>query len=814
MAAALRPERSFIGRVEVVDALRRRSDAAVGGTGGFTLIEGDVGVGKSTLIDFLVPEIRARGVRVLLGRVSTLDNPPPLHLIRNALDTEPDESAETPVGEASPLALAPVNPAEAVSLELMPQAEYVPTEARWPVTERLLEAMNAPSEMAESSRGRLFALLATRLLTIARKGPTMLLLEDLHLADESSLDFLAYLAPQLGRSPLWVAATTLPVSTLGEPRRGALERLQREARADVVVVRPFTAGEVIEFVRTVDGGGPVAVEDVTRWHSQTGGNPQFIEQLLRSRRAFGKVEEPLAIGRLSPLEVAQYLQRLGPTLGEDEQRTMRLAAILGHEFPFSLLLQATGEDEERLSEVIERLVARGILRERPEERLEFTREDLRGEIYSTLSDTRRRLLHRRAAEAIERTGPADLQTIFALARHYYLARVDDKAAAYNRLAGEFSARAFSPTTARQHLERALETYRRARPDDLSGEVEITLELASQLDRVGELKPAETLLRDALAREPMMRAAGPTQRALVKIYLTRILTDQGRWDEADRLTEELLGSAETRTSPAAMIAVHRLRGELLYYNGRYVEALRHHDEALALARSIGDPRDIALETVRRANVLGMIPGRVEEAIEAYRQAREQLLRIGDRSEAAYALLFLGVVLSQHGRTPEGLDALGEALKLAEEAHDLRRVGWALFNIADLQQESHLLDEASAANRRSREVLTEVGDRFGLVQVYITEGKILLQRGDWRAAEIELLEAFRLVRELRTPADELDVVLRLAEVQVARGDLDGARARVEELGRKDIKRLRPDIAEDYERLKERVARPGDDAAPHPP
>jgi tetratricopeptide (TPR) repeat protein len=301
---------------------------------------------------------------------------------------------------------------------------------------------------------------------------------------------------------------------------------------------------------------------------------------------------------------------------------------------------------------------------------------------------------------------------------------------------------------------------------------------------------------------LLRHASATQRVLLKIYLARVLTDEGQWDQADRLTQELLGSAEVHVTPVTLIAVHRLRGELLYYHGRYVESLAHHDSALALAKTLGDPREIALETVRRANVLGMIPDRVDEAVEAYRHAREDLVRLGDRGEAAYALLFMGVVLSQHGRTPEGLVALEEAQKLAEEAHDLRRVGWSLFNIADLKRELHDLDGATTANERAREILTRIGDRFGVTQVLIVAGKIHIDRADWKTAEIELLEAFRLVRELNTPADELDVQLRLAEVALGRGDLTTAVARGEELARRDVSKVRPDLAQDFESFSRRL------------
>jgi ATP/maltotriose-dependent transcriptional regulator MalT len=113
-----------------------------------------------------------------------------------------------------------------------------------------------------------------------------------------------------------------------------------------------------------------------------------------------------------------------------------------------------------------------------------------------------------------------------------------------------------------------------------------------------------------------------------------------------------------------------------------------------------------------------------------------------------------------------------------------------------------------------VLERIGDRFGVVQSMIVSGKIALDRGEYDRAEADLLEAYRVVRELKAPADEVDVVLRLAQLSYARGDRASARRRVAELDRQHLTTLRPDVAADFERLKKALATkdgPKDGAAP---
>ncbi|HZY69936.1 MAG TPA: AAA family ATPase [Thermoplasmata archaeon] len=786
MAVDLPAPVRFVGRLDILDQLRRRLDAAREGHGGVTILEGEVGTGKSTVLRLLAAECRGAGLEVRSGRSTAADNPPPFSLVRNALGESSAAGPRSGPTIASEFGLLPGPPAAEVMLGFAPTVEG--DGAARTAEAQLLASLATTEDSTDGGRRRLIGQLADELLYEAGRRPTVMLLEDLHLADEASIEFLEFLGPQAVRAPLWVVASSLPVANLGGPRRAALERLEREAHAERITLRPLTQNEVAEYVRAIDPTHTVDAESVIRWFSQSGGNPLFLEQILKTPN----------VPATAPVQEAAV--RSVAELPHDEQRIIGVASVLGREFPFGLLLKASGEDEERLAEITGGLVRRSFLRERPGEILEFVRDDWRGEVYQSLTDTRRRLLHRHAGEAIEAAAPADVAAIYSLARHYHLGRVDDKAAGYNRLAAEFAIRAHAPAVAVDHLERALDSHRRAAPEDVPGEFELVVALAVQLDRVGELRRAEGLLKSALV-DPRIGEVAPRDRELARVYLARILVNEGRLDDA----EATLAAAKYwggEGAPAIELSTARLLGEIEYYRGEYLKSLAHHDRALAIARGMDDPREVALESVRRANVLGMVPGRVEEAIATYRDASEKLIAAGDPAEAAYAQLFLGVVLSQHGKNRDGLGVLRKAAELAESAHDPRRLGWALFNIADLSRDEGDLDGADRANRRSRAILEAIGDRFGLLQTYIISGKIRMSRGDLAGAELDLLEGFRLVRELHAPADELDVLLRLAEVALLRGDTEQARRRVKELERGEIGRFRPDLTEEFARLRGRV------------
>ncbi|MGA8276116.1 MAG: AAA family ATPase [Thermoplasmata archaeon] len=786
--------RPFVGRVEAVEALQRRFEDARAGHGGVTLLVGETGVGKTELVTNLVRTIRERDVRVLEARAPPLDAPPPFALIRAAIESARRAGVPAPVEEVG-------RATEGFLIGFAPRLDDGAFSTPVQIEERLLEALDSAEEHGAVGRLSLLNGIAAQFLEFTRRGPTVVVLEDLHRADETSLAALEFLSGQFQNRPLWVLATIRPPPSLPESRRMRIESFESTTHAERILLRPLNSAEVAEFLFTRDPGRVFSGEEVTRRFSESGGNPLLLEQL--ERRLEGSARPARTAGREASGEPVI------PPLDELGERVAAAGAVLGPEFSFSLLLRASGEDEETLAETVDRLVGMGVFLERPGENLAFADERVRARVYDGLNESRRRLLHRRVGEALEATASADLPTIYALARHYHLGKVDEKSISYNRTAAEVALRADAPEVAVEHLGRALESHRRLRPEDWEGETDLVIELAQQVDRVGRLEEAETLLRQHLARRNLKVRVSPSIYALTELYLAKILTDRGEWFEAERTLRTMAEPDSVKRledHPTVLIAMHRLLGEALYYAGRYPEALAEHTEELRLADATGNTRARALGEVRRANVLGMM-GEHEGAITLARNAARTLEDLGDASEAAFAHLFVGVVIAglpaASPRFAESIAEFAEAIRLGEKARDPRRVGWALFNTADILREMGQLAEAAEQNARSREILERIGDRFGLVNAMIVQGKILTDLGEYERAEVELLDAYRIVRELKAPADEVDVVLRLAQLSYARGDRPSAGRRVVELERNHLPTLRPDLAVDFERLKNALA-----------
>src|SRR5208282_3303852 len=456
-------------------------------------------------------------------------------------------------------------------------------------------------ERGDMSRERVLTGIAEEFLEFTRRGPTVLILEDLHRADESSLSAVEFLANQLQNRPLWILATSRPYSSLSESGRARLEGFETATRARRIVLRPMTSGEVADYLRMSDPSREFSPEEVARRYSETGGNPLLLQQLDRRMASAGEPRGRPGAGL--------------PPLDEEANRTLDVAAVLGPEFTFGILLRASGEDEERLAEAVDRLVGQGLLFERPGELLAFPEDRLRDEAYAHLTESRRRLLHRRAGEALEAMGSADLTTIYALA----------------------------PDVARDRLSRALESQRDLHPEDRDGESEIVLELSRTTNELGRLQEAEGILRDFLDRGKDDPRLSPRGRATLEIYLARVLSDRGDWRAAAEVAQKVLSSAGLEGQLLVRLGAHRLLGEALFYEGRYPEALAQHTEEIRLAREAGNERATALGQARRASVLAMM-GQSDSALVEAREAAASLERVGPARESAQAHLFLGVLIA--------------------------------------------------------------------------------------------------------------------------------------------------------------------------
>lgn len=752
--------RRFVGRGDAVEALRRDLEDARAGGGGVSLIVGDAGVGKSLLLDELSTTVAARGVHVVRGQATGGEEPAPYSWIESAL------------GEG--LAVPELRPPDRVGSEVDP---------------RVLKALGLAGE---SPRDAVLERIVDRLLDWTGRGPTAVLLDDLPRADESSLAAIEQLRERLAGRPLWIVATTRPLASLSDARRARVREFEQRTGARSVPLRPFHPGEVASFLRVIDPDRDHSVEEVDRSFVETGGNPLLLERRTRLAAA-GHEPRPRATAPPVPLDV-------------EEQRVLDVAAVLGSEFGFPLLLGTTGIEEEKLAEIVDRLVDRGFLFERPGERLEFPEDRLREAAYGRLSERRRRQIHRRAGETREAIDAPGSARIFGLARDFYAARDERKSLEYNRRAAEIAEAAGAPDVARDFLGRALESLRGLSAPDPAEEGRLVLDLARLTYELGALEESERTLRDYLGRPGGGTALSPNLRATLEILHAQVLTARGEQPASAAIAERVLADPALGAEPLLRIGAHHQRGLALYYEGRYPESLAEHTEELRLARELGHPRVVAHALKWHSALLGMM-GESDRALVEAREVASALDQLGSAGESAQGHLFLGNMLADNKSSPlhrtEAIAELRKAIRFGEEGHDPRRVGWAHYYIAELLREAGKLSDARESAQFAVDALGKMGDKVGQGVALKIRGQVALALGDLDAADADLHAARESLRGLNHRLEEIDVGLRLAQLARARGNRAEAQSEVAELEQRQLSTARPDLVREFEELRRSLA-----------
>ena len=412
-------------------------EAARAGDGRFLALTGEPGVGKTRLAQEVMLQARAAGWMAVIGRCYEEHLRTPYFPFRDVLSAAWD--AAPPI--------------------LRERAAH-----RYAALGRLLPDLLAtpPPEDEEEARLQVLHAVAGFLGALAGEQPVVVLLDDLHWADYTSLDILRHLVRSASGQRLLV---------LGTYRDGAVEQqhslarivtqLQREQRLEVLSLQPLTAAGTAALIGTRVDLAVVSAEQRDAIHARTAGNPFFTVEMLAAlvEQGTGRDGRPHCV-ELAPLPqsirsvVGQRVERLGPAARE----TLRLASVLGQEFSLDDLLAAAEAPEETLLAHVEAALAARLLEERqigPAERYAFTHALIAQVLYEEVPRFRLRRLHLQVAGALERRRGAVPEGAAEIGRHFQAGGDTAKAALYAERAGDHALTLYAPHEAIGHYHVAV-----------------------------------------------------------------------------------------------------------------------------------------------------------------------------------------------------------------------------------------------------------------------------------------------------------------------------------------------------------------------
>ncbi len=538
----------IVGRAAERAILADLLDKSIAGGCHMALISGESGIGKSALAEAILDDARDKGCIVLHGACREHEA-----VTYNAFDQVVDGAAALLERAVQKKELSRADVAEAIGDDLTLLARLFPV-LRELTTAETLEAL--PSEV---NRERAFAVVKRLVERITQHRPVVLLLDDLHWADEDSLALLAYLMRGSGTPRLFVMATAWPP---GETDGEALERFLRKMRrpgGDAVLTQlwlgplgPDDGARVVESaLRQSAEFAPGAVEQICK---EAAGNPFLLVELARLHTEHPELDIPT---------VSMVVRRRLSILNVDEMALVELAAITPGPIDAELLRAALLEDSRALSlegAGLRRLCGLKILRESgrrgstrldarsaslSETRYDFYHNRIREAIKAEIPEPRTRILHRRLADTIAQLRPDDAES---LVRELMLAGDEKRAAAHAEAAADAA-------LARLAHARAVDLYQLAlrHCHDPQKAAYLRLRLAHSLEGSGRFRDAIEHYRAGLPEAEL----APIERLWNTMHLGNCLMVDGDLEASGAICEELLdklGHAPTRPRLVCALSV--------------------------------------------------------------------------------------------------------------------------------------------------------------------------------------------------------------------------------------------------------------------
>ena len=451
----------FVGRQREMGELKACLEDALSGKGRLVTLVGEPGIGKTRTAQELVTYAGLRGAQVLWGRCYEEQGVPPywpwVQAIRSYVRERDPEQLRSEMGAGA------ADIAEVVS----------------DVRERLPDLQPAPQLEPEQARFRLFDSITALLKTASQRQPLILVLDDLHWADQPSLLLLQFVARELSGARLLLIGTYRDMELSRQhPLAEALGELTRERLFQRVLLRGLSREDVGRFIE-VTSGATAPNSLVQAVYTQTEGNPLFVTEVVRLLVQEGEVwaghGEPLRHSDTWTVRIPEGVREvIGRRLNRLSRRcndTLVIASVIGREFTLGQLTPlAENMTEDRLLEVLEEALAARMIEELPRTvgRYQFTHALTQETLTAELSTTRRVRHHARIAPALEELyGDQSEAHAAELAHHFAEAQTVlgiEKLVYYSLLAGGKALGAYAYEEALAHFQRALDAKEGQPPD--------------------------------------------------------------------------------------------------------------------------------------------------------------------------------------------------------------------------------------------------------------------------------------------------------------------------------------------------------------
>ena len=654
----------FVGREAEATELGRLLDRMLSGHGGVALIGGEPGIGKTRLARELLREARQRGCLCLTGHCDEMAGAPPfapfVETIEEVVRIVP-QAVRSALGDVAPEIATIVPSLRRVFPDIAPSPELPPDQQR-----RLV-----------------FSAYVDYLRRVTQTSPIVALFDDLHWADEPTLQLLGHLAPHVASLRLLVVGTYRDVELdVKRPFAQTLESLFRQRLATRITLRRMTESGVQEMLAGLSGSPPPSGLSQAVF-KETEGNPFFVEEVYQHLAEEGRLFDgtgawrpDLRMGAIDvPEGVRLVIGRRLDRLGEKARKVLTAAAVIGRTFPLDVLQAVVDVSDDEVLDAIEEAERAQLVAPEASQRTAqygFVHELIRATLVSGLSLPRRQRVHLKIAEALERLRAGSLERhVSALAHHLYQAG----AAADSQRASKFLALAGRRALAAGAFEDALETSEHLLGLELNDDDPLLADAFEQRGAALQalLRPDEAVMAwdRALALHAERRDDAGMVRAAEAI--AESFDWRGRVPEAIETVNRALQRLSS-TADAERARLHALVTTQLLMRGSPPDtAWAHMDQAVSTAERAGN-LSLTGRVLQCKVWAHMHCGEPAAALEAGAQALS-LMREGALADRANLMFVLLLANYQSGRFSDVVRSIPELEVVARKAGRPELLEWS-------------------------------------------------------------------------------------------------------------------------------------------
>ncbi len=682
----------LVGRSHELLVLKQAYDD-IRAVGHLMLLEGEAGIGKTRLAEEFLANAQSKGAIAISARCYEGETQFAFGPIAAGLRTTLAlESAEQRLKDI-PL------PWISEAARLLPELNTYRYDLSTPLP---LDSPGAQSRFFEGLKQILYALCKGEL-------PGILFFDDIQWADSATLDLLNYLVRRLREQPVCLLVTLRNRQALNDNR---LNQLQNEAlragNATVVSLSRLNFMNVRELILSTPFHSEAINEGIIeRLYQETEGLPFFlIEYLLAISNGVLSVESE---NWSPPGSVRELLHSRLKAVSETGRQLLGAAAVIGRSFDFDILREVSGRGEEETINALEELIAQGLVEEvdagvnERALKYDFSQERLRSLVYEETSLARRRLLHRRAAEAlIGHTRENRIPGILAgqIAYHFDKSGNAALAAEYFKLAGDYTRSLYANAEALTHYRMALALG--------------YTDAAILHESIGDLYTLLGEYTNAIrSYETAAALCAPIALADVEHKLGNVYERLGEWDLAESHYETTLHIFGQVGLEGERAKVYADWSRAVHHRGQIERAINLAKQALDLAEEAQDTRALA----QVHNILGILASNQQKPKEAQHHLEQSLAlaeELNDMSIRIAVLNNLALVCKSYGEIKRAITLTQDALALCESQGDLHREAALYSNLADLFHEYGNAEVAMSYLKQSVSIFADIGEEVGIMR----------------------------------------------------------------------------------------------------